>query len=785
MAANPLTQLVKTSSGLKEVTGEDLATRANSLGLSATPTNPLSAAAIGANPDQAKMAGTAANKGAALRESVSQDKELSTFQRTKQDKLVSSEPAHGRLNELTQKALGWSGSLNERTEVAKAAAFQTATAQLKPTLNVEAWKAAKPSATTDAQWNSATQALSRFAEGKATDQDFIEVSKALGKAQVKAEDLLPYIAGGEKQIADAIAAAAPDKISTKQLLTEEEMQQVSELLNLTKEEIAALSVQDLQKTVDQKVDAEFSNAQVLLASAFDTNASPAERATARNMLRESGTTGQRMLEDRMAELGEDVEAATTITVAGKEMALEDAFKDETVQGLVKRYFDEPAFKESLKKSEPELFAAIQAQEAEFKRFSDTLPAQLKSYTDKLETNKKANQTQDGRTLPDSLMSMLVPNWGTSQLEGYKLPKVFETLKNPNLAAEAMVVENSLKSLSTTFPDIVKTISNYSYDELKKAGLTTPEGAESFRRNVVTKKITESASPKASPALYLQQVFGADESALMEQLKKARNMVASGIASRDAVNLMSILDNNKDGKMDDLDDVNKRVKSYLGNYSDPRIIGALGSPNPMDLLNRISNTTPGGMYTWLAPILKDGKFSDEDLINAVGTSGENRSFADLKELQRNYNTPVVEKIIEAKKLDEATRGIFNTLSDPGIIEWTRWAAENKLSLGDDGVADLGTSTLNIGKMEQAIKKLEEQKDLIPEAKSVVLRAINNLQVKLGAYWIKHEAMLKGQRDAQAKRDKELAEYYAKLRKFGGGNQGGEGTGGDGGGLGAMG
>lgn len=764
MATNPLTQLVKTSSGLKEVTGEDLSTRASSLGLPTNPTNPLSAAAIGANPDQAKMAGTAANKESAMRELADPSKSLSTFQRTKQDKLESSDPAQDRLNSLTQAALGFSGSLSDRTEALKAKAFQTAAVTLKPTVNQDKWNAAKPSSVSAAQWSLASQALSRFAEGKATSQDFIEVSKALGKAQVKAEDLTPFIAGGEKQIADAIASAAPDKISTKQLLSDAEMQTVSELLNLTKEEIEKLSVQDLQKTVDQVVDSEFRDAQVLLASAFDPNASPAERATAKNLLRESGTTGQRMLEDRMAELGQDVEDATTITVAGKEVSLEDAFKDEAIQGLVKRYFEEPGFKESLKSSEPELFAAIQAQEQEFKKFSDTLPAQLKDYTVALENNKKANQVQGGRTIPDNVMSLIVPDWGKSQIAAYKLPKVFETLNNPALASQAQVVENSMKELSTIFPDIVKTIANYSYDELKKAGLTTPEGAESFRRNVVTKKITESASPKASPALYLQQVFGADEAALMEQLKKARNMVASGIASRDAVNLMSILDNNKDGKMDDLDDVNKRVKSYLGNYSDPRIIGELGSPNPMDLLNRISNTTPGGMYTWLAPILKDGKFSDEDLINAVGTSGENRSFAELKELQRNYNTPVVEKIIEAKKMDEATRAVFNNSAIAAKKDMVMLAATNRLPLLSGASLNIGQRAEEITRIRDTINFLTSQQNLVPEAKSVVLRAINNLTTNLNAYENAQQKAIAGTSAAAGKALQEVADLGVSMANW---------------------
>lgn len=655
-------QILKTVGGqLAKTSDEELQNQAQMSGMAATPTSPMEAGVLTQNPDVAKMAGTPANKLSAMRQSIKDNLNQQTQTRQRQDYQGPSAEAEKKKAALGQ--LAPLGSLDSRVQQITQTAFQGQATELKPAVDDTKLETKRAPGVSDDDWAKAKTSAANVAAGTATPADYVALARGMGKPTLSQAELSGVLSGPADAVSKAIQAATPNELRASQLYNTEELAQVGGVLGISPQDMSNYTVAQLQDAVNRYQTQQTTDVSKLKAMANSPDASPAERAQARRLLAESGASGERAAEEETKTLEQKVQDGDEITFMGRKMPVEEALKDESIAGAVKSYFDDAAFAENLKKTEPALAQLIESNRGQFQKYAQGIDDSAKAFNDTQTYNQNIGKMPDGSAISSDIMSKLIPGFGTPQADKFAEPPLLQAIKQNTFPASARsAIVQSLKGLTDS--GLLDEFKSMSAQDLSALGLTgsTAEVQQKLDKAINYKTVqnefakTDAAS---SPEAFLSGFFGVGLKELQTTtLPNLAKQIALG-GNPQAKQALAMLDANNDGKVDDVKEIQARLRQtptgslkdvLMGNASLPestiKALPTTDSPLAQKLLGSID--TAGNLNL---DVLKNkatkGQLSYDDLgAIAMTTDSGQKLKPELLQLQQQIGNNLYDSAVKS-------------------------------------------------------------------------------------------------------------------------------------------
>jgi hypothetical protein len=422
----PIT-LKKTGRGLFETLKE----ASDSSGQLSSPTSPLTAKTVGANPDQAKMAGTPAQESRAQRDIASGmnlrdtlrtdqgEKQLGAGEAEKEERAKGLSPnltgLHDRLQAL---------SLKMQSDAANGpvAPPKVTVTQVAPLLS-------------SGNADEATGAINNLINKTSSNpmEDAATVAKSLGLSPPKDQASVPtFLQSVEESlkkilpdqatvIKDAISSSIGDydKITLSDVFNSDpsgakqflgSLSDLSFSLGMPVEEVGKLSIPQLKSKMEEVGAKDFGYVGDLQRKINDPYTSSPEREAALRELRRLGAAGVRASEADFRNVRKSLN--DRVTFNGKEMSLEEALSDANISSSIDSYLKgDDNYKAEFLKNNPGLAQAIEKHKTALEAASKNLSDETKKLGEKSVATRGA-ATIRGVELPDSVMKVLIPAWGS-------------------------------------------------------------------------------------------------------------------------------------------------------------------------------------------------------------------------------------------------------------------------------------------------------------------------------------------------------------------------------------
>lgn len=460
-------QLVKQNGQLLQTTTQEAQT------LTGMPiSSPSQASSMGLNKDQAKMAGSSAQKTNALRQAIQGQMDLSTRQREQQTLGQSTDQSTAEVQKA--QAAQNLGDLQSRVQQISAQKIQQAVGGLaSQPINVSQLDTSK------VQNPTVKTALDAIKQNPNDQGALANLAIALGKQPGEAltQDDINNALGGASGLAAAAGNTAAAAVSAKPLTVSDlppEMQQSA--TSLLGPGAANMSTQQLIDAVNQEKQAEFSKTQQTEAKLNNPYVGAAERAEARSQLKDLGVTGIESAEGSVDQLADKIKNADTVSFNGQDMQVEDLLNDQYVSGLVANYIQDPTSptSQTLAKTEPDLTKLVDQYKPIFQTAVNSLGAGAAEFSATQLSNQNLNQVDlgNGQTtkLSDDVMKTLMPGYG--QIQGTKLNlnqsgvlSFLGDFSKPGDQKQAVV--NAVTQLQGLNPSFVQEMSKWSPQQIQQ------------------------------------------------------------------------------------------------------------------------------------------------------------------------------------------------------------------------------------------------------------------------------------------------------------------------------
>jgi hypothetical protein len=653
----------KNGPGQFETSTEEVQNLAAMKGLPNAPTNAISTNQIGGTPQQAAMAGTPAQTAKAIEQATTPGKSLQTAQRT--DQVVAQGPAD--VTKQRAADLERLGSLGTRVNdlirsgsVFGAQGGETAI-QLKPDLDVASLNLKK-------EGFDETTFKAKLAEyGKApSEQGLVDLNGMLGRdatnmlTESQVKDMFVGDVGG------ALAAATPDKIMmddkalgvgtdpnnptlTSFGITKDSL---ASLIRVSPDDLAKMSLEDLQNKVKQEQATDFSNVGNLQAKLADPGVGDAEKDQIRAQLASLSAGGVTGMEAKAAQTVGQVQNASQVSIGGETFNVAELLSQKGVSELVDRYLSTDElnkdFREQLKKENKPLTDWIDANKGRIEEQIKAVGGSVEKLSEVQAANTAVASTKGGVLSPD-VLKLVVPGYGdltATQIDPSTIP-FLKIINDPNNPAPEKLT-NALNDLAKApgmggNPEVLKELSALSEDDFKKLGMDNPNSNTwpDFLKAKQNQATLDRIPPDNLDQL-LDFAFGVDTTPEIAsgQFQKANDYAAlTGKVDPALQGMRSLLDVNRDGKLDV--DNPASIKAALQNYvasgatsvadllAGKRSNNAAGSVNPLKLDEIVAKA---GMDDKLNPIMIHMK--DGVIHNLPEKNLESLKSADI---MRIYNT----------------------------------------------------------------------------------------------------------------------------------------------------
>lgn len=576
---------------LTEETPEELQTLAKKAGLSAPPISAVGAGALGANPDQQKMAGTPAQKSSAISIAQQGSNDLATNQRLQQSR---SQATAGESSEIEKaRKLQQLADIGPRAqslidaEISKLAQSQP---QTVPQVSQQAISQQNPNSDPLA----AKSALEAFLANPNDINAAVQVNVALGRtpnSPLTSQEASKYLGDLTTQTAQTTASALTDKVSIGQLTALPEFgystASLSQLLGVPEQELGNYSIQQLHDKINEQITNENSSVANLQALATDPNVGAAEREAARGQLREASATGVRSAESSMTDLSDAIAAGDQVSFGGKVYSTEDLLKDENISNIVKEYLNsapDSETRKNLEQTEPGLVDFVNKHQdalgSVVKQAGDTLNrlGSIQSDNQKLLQDLGVDESIVKEILPEGKFATEALDPASNGLLGFlnELPK---GAKRDQAAAQ-------IAGMVRQYPEMANEFAKMSAGDLTKLQLNSPNGSKLLQDYVEVRKFWDNVNnidPKDTDSV-LQAFFQNESHPNTEQigqsLQEAKKNKLLGLSYDKS---LARLDSNSDGKLDSSAEILQNLKSYVGH-------------RPGTLSEAISGTKKPHMYS---------------------------------------------------------------------------------------------------------------------------------------------------------------------------------------------
>ena len=656
----------------------------------AASTSPAEAAAQGAGVDAAKMAGTPASGGAApglgaptqsQQSGAGKPTLLRDQERLQQSGAAGPDPREQRRMQEAERMRQQLGDLGTRVQdvISRATYLQA------PPPGQPGAPAAAGLVTGDTSGLSADQ-KAKLDAVLASNGSPESIAAAMQAGIPNPKSYFTVGADGSFSYTDAaskqLAAAAQDSLK----LTPEALKQMgyadpaafAQTLGLAPEQLAGMTLQDVQAQVQQRLQQEYTRTEELKRAASDPAAGPNERAAAREALRASGATGVYATEADMKRLSDSVDAADEVEFNGEIVSVEKLLSDEFMSDLMKKYVEAPEgsdFRKQIEAKEPQLAAWMREHEAALKEAA----LQLKTGFGQFDEIQGANkQTVDNLSvalggnpnLASDLIHALFPDFkpgmSATKLDMSKAPGL-DLLSDPAKMQAAgldpAAAASNLKQLAETSPEAAASLMKMSPEELKQFGLGERDSPnfQRWMKYVQEWKAVSSLNPE-DPESIVDYLFGPEQSLQSIQAAFTRELAAAKQTGQESAWLKSArdaLDRDGDGRIDSGAQLTTNLKDMLGGGNPLKDPKSLNSVIAFGLDRARKLTHDSDFFSQLGPAAADGHITTEEVSSLSGLSTPS-----LKQLLAN---PGVSLDFGAKKMltNEVAQRAVQEVADQAI------------------------------------------------------------------------------------------------------------------------
>lgn len=597
-------------------------------GLSAPPITAYGTGLIGGDADQAKMAGTPAQKGAAIAVATKVVAPGGETEREKEETLATAKETAEDISkkELASKyieSLGTYGAkVNEWIDSAKKTITGTAaTAQvdvsdailtgLNPTEKEQAIGLLKQIATEgdsqkrldlELQLNTILKKdINSVLNAEQKGQLYDTVAKGIGEATTAAETA---IMGADRKLTVS---------DFTQLGTT--VEDLSSLLNVPAADLTNMTLGQLQDKIEQVTQQQLGTTATIqgaLGGAF----SPAEKAALRRYLRDVQTVGVAGAEAGVANLVDQVDKQNTVTFAGKRYTVDELLGSPTLTKVFQDAITEmegttktgPTL-EALKRDEPELYKWLTDNYNGVKSLIERSTTTSKEFGD-IQVANKAALGEIGKSQPELAKQLgFDPNQlRSTKIDPAQLPPVFQYVNNLPEGERATVSANIKQLTDTAGADAVKGLDD---SQLKQLDFTNPAGPWAQYSNAV-KDVNRVANLTTIDDV-VKEISTGDES--LSQLDSELTGDALAVALGVPTSNVKELDVSGDGVIDDKD-VSLLKEKYKGSV--PSLADFLKGSKPQPATNTFTLSRPqssspmlNNVFATISPLLRDKKIDKND------------------------------------------------------------------------------------------------------------------------------------------------------------------------------
>lgn len=628
-----LKSLIK-QNGLKKTSQEELTTLSNKAGLQANPLSPLSAGGIGANPDQAKMAGSSASKAVSLQDSAGGDLSLrDTLRREQQSTQMTDEEKQKAAN--AQTLTQFTGKLDERVQaiaMQKLGGAGQPTQSLQPKINPEKLTALFPGIAPEKSAEM-SEAIGKLMTSPSDLESARKVAVAMGMDpnSMSADQLINQVSGVLEKEKDQLAGMADnieDSVTVQDLFGTPEATEafgdpslIANALGMQLEQFMGADMNAIKAKMEEIGLDSFSDIADLQRRLNDPYTAPGERSAIQRELQRLGAAGVRATENDVAKLEEEINSANTVEIGGNAYTTEELLKDDTINALIADYLEDPEAKEAL--AGTDLAKFIERNRAALSNATANLSGNARALADVQQKNRELAKTKNGTSISDNVMKALFPEWGTLATSAFDptKSKAYQnfTSMSPNAQDSVSVALSGVKD-----PSLIEGVLNADPVTLENlaqsGGLTT---WLSFRQ------LHDSAESMA-PENAVSALLGRDPSQFSQTLKDFRNAQAAGLIDNYSFPFADVLDANNDGILDDA----KTLKAALLTYTDslannlPRTMK--DTDTPAGQIGGLGNFLPNtkSVYERLKGYIGDGAFDTNDANDIISKGGSDRDLRDI-------------------------------------------------------------------------------------------------------------------------------------------------------------
>lgn len=453
---------------LVEDTGQDTQKLAQDQGIPAAPTTAAGVGLIGGTPAQQGQAGTPMQKQQAL----AQSSEGSLAESMRRQQARTQATSHEAAAKEKEQKLGELSTLQQRAQ----SFIQAATAKpviQKEQLTTQAALVADAASAlgvpaSDANFNADAQ---RLAAGGFADANLLAdlANRAGLDENTFATRLKNLQLGTEQQTAASATAAAKavqDKATVNDLIQAGGLQyqpaDLANLLGVPEDQIANMSVDDLQAKITEVEQAEYSRVQDLQAQVNNPNLGPAERAAAQQALAEMSGVGVRSSEAQVQRIDEAVQRGDEITFGGKQYKLADLLNDATISQVAADYIRNPNSPDSLalRKENPDFAAFLDQNKETFNKAAQALESGIQTIKTAQEAkNELLKQTGIDKDMAEAMM----PGFKKLSTKGAVPPPILQgAMKDP-------AIKESLQGLQNN-PGVLKELASLDANQVADLGI---------------------------------------------------------------------------------------------------------------------------------------------------------------------------------------------------------------------------------------------------------------------------------------------------------------------------
>ena len=686
-------QVVKRGGQLFEAAPESLFATVQKQGLTpGAAVSPEVAASMGVTADQAKMAGSSAQMQKTIRESVAPQRQ---FKEAAPRMTASAE--EGALRKKQQELEGLKelgtrvGSIvNEAVKEAAAAVPQAI-----PSFDADRLKVDRPDLTEE-QLGKITGAITTGTVDAELYSIFnINPTDAKAGEQLAAE-LEKYKKTPAAQMVASAQALLGDDITLGQFRPEdwqalglEGIGELSSLLGETEDALRTMPLKELQAKINQLSSADFGQVEDLQRIANDPFYPDNVRQAAQSQLRDLSSVGVQATEADMESLNEAVQTGSTFTVGGRDYTVAELLTDDTMASVVRAYLEDidGRYKEEIEKELPELALFIKQNSAALKTASDRL---------KTGSQELASVQQDNAKL-NSYGPVDLKEFNRLTVEGYdpaapSNTRYAKTAAHKVLELPSTVLSDEDKTAYATFlsqmsslsPEAAKQFSGLDLDGIdalvNASGLSWRDYLREYTN--YQSNLNKLNNENLSSDRAVQEAFGGSQAYVDAQaaFKNATIMRTFSTGKLDAASntLLSILDENGDGQIDDANAIREKLKTYYGssvNVSKESIPSLLNK-----LTLNVQNQTEGTLYK----LVQDGTIDNDELQKIIEDGMLTSRIYDLLEKKTGGlstvegGMDVLTRRLEATARENLTKQNVPMYASPAVAlaEAQKWLAVNK-------------------------------------------------------------------------------------------------------------